>query len=85
MPNGKPADHPLTDILHWGLPGFDLGVDELIREIDALGGRHDLDSIAEELLAVQDKLWQLKSTLEQLKKRLIDERRTTDPDRGRAG
>ena len=80
MPNGRPADHPLSDILHWGLPGFDLGIDELIREIDALGGRHDLDSIAESLLDVQNRLWQLRATLEQLKKRLIDERRAIDPD-----
>ena len=80
MPNGRPADHPLSDILHWGLPGFDLGIDELIREIDALGGRHDLDSIAESLLDVQNRLWQLRATLEQLKKRLIDERRASDPD-----
>jgi hypothetical protein len=70
MPNGKPADHPLTDLLNWHLRAFDLGVDELIREIDALGGRHELDALADELLDVQSRLWQVRAKLQAIKRRL---------------
>jgi hypothetical protein len=33
MPNGKPGDHPFTDLLVHGLPVFSRGADNLIREI----------------------------------------------------
>jgi hypothetical protein len=38
MPNGKPGDHPLSDILTHGLPTYGPEIDGLIREIDALEG-----------------------------------------------
>ena len=38
MPNGKPGDHPLSDILRHGLPTYSPEIDELIREIDVLQG-----------------------------------------------
>jgi len=42
MANGKPGDHPLTDILvHWS-PVFLTEVDEMIREIDKRGGHHEI-------------------------------------------
>ena len=36
--NGRPGDHPLTDVLVHGLPAFSPDVDELIRRIDREGG-----------------------------------------------
>lgn len=42
MPNGKPGDHPLTDILIHGFPVFGPELDDLIREIDDLGGSETL-------------------------------------------
>ena len=36
MPNGKPGDHPLTDMLHLGLHPFPPDIEELLREVLAL-------------------------------------------------
>jgi hypothetical protein len=38
MTNGKPGDHPVSDILSHGLPTYGPEIDGLIREIDALEG-----------------------------------------------
>jgi hypothetical protein len=43
VPNGKPGDHPLTDLLHWNSPTFGEPVDSLLREIAKLGGERILD------------------------------------------
>lgn len=42
MANGKPGDHPLTDILLHRLPVFSPETDDMIREIDKLGGRREI-------------------------------------------
>ena len=45
MPNGKPGDHPLTDILAHRLQVYSPAIDELIREIAVLSderGRREL-------------------------------------------
>ena len=42
MPNGKPGDRPLADILVHRSRVFSRKIDSLIREIDALGGRSEL-------------------------------------------
>src|SRR2546428_14067819 len=34
MPNGKPGDHPVTDLVVWGRKVFSERVNTLIREID---------------------------------------------------
>lgn len=44
MANGKPGDHPLTDILYYKLPTFSPAIDNLIREIVALGGERELET-----------------------------------------
>jgi hypothetical protein len=43
MPNGKPGDHPLTDILVHKIEVFSPRADALIREIVELGGKAELD------------------------------------------
>lgn len=37
MPNGKPGDHPLTDIVVHGIVIFGDGIDALIGELDRRG------------------------------------------------
>ena len=51
MPNGKPGDHPFTDIVAHGLPVYSPEVDGLIREIDRLGGS---DQLSDALLVEYD-------------------------------
>jgi hypothetical protein len=41
MPNGKPGDQPLTDILVHKHRTFSRGIDALIAEIASLGGRKE--------------------------------------------
>jgi len=41
--NGKPGDHPLTDILVHNLDVYGGGADELIRRIAELCSRRELD------------------------------------------
>ena len=48
MPNGKPGDHPYTDIVIHGARVYSEKADALVREIHEMGGR---DEIA-------DLLWQ---------------------------
>ena len=43
MPNGKPGDHPLTDILVHNVEAFSPEVDALIKEIVSLDGQDDLE------------------------------------------
>ncbi len=43
MPNGKPGDHPLTDILVHKLKVYGREADDLIRRIAELCSRRELD------------------------------------------
>ena len=47
MPNGKPGDHPLTDVLVHGADVFSPEVDRLIREIARIGGEKELDRLVD--------------------------------------
>jgi hypothetical protein len=63
MPNGKPGDHPLTDILVHKRRVFSRQIDETIREIDQLGGRREiLDRIT----------WFPRPPLPELERQLLD-------------
>jgi hypothetical protein len=44
MPNGKPGDHPLTDILVHHMDVFGSPCDDHIREIVRLGGQTELQA-----------------------------------------
>lgn len=37
MGNGKEGDHPITDIVDWGLEVYSDLIDSMIRELDAAG------------------------------------------------
>jgi len=43
MPNGKPGDHPLTDIFVHGLEVYGPEADDLIRKIGELSSETELD------------------------------------------
>jgi hypothetical protein len=82
MPNGKPGDHPLTDILIHKIEVFAPHVDALIREIVELGGERALES--EVNLVMLDPrfpsdrsadLSDLEAQLESLRDRLLADRR----------
>ena len=45
MPNGKPGDHPITDIMVHGLRVYSPEVDDLVRRIVQLGGRSKLETM----------------------------------------
>ena len=48
MPNGKPGDHPYTDIVLHGLRVYSEAIDRLVREIAALSddrGRRELQDM----------------------------------------
>jgi hypothetical protein len=38
MPNGRPGDHPLTDILHYNSPVFGSKIDDLVRVLARTSG-----------------------------------------------
>jgi hypothetical protein len=40
VPNGKPGDHPINDIVDYRLPVFSSEIDEMVRRIAALVPRH---------------------------------------------
>ncbi|MFN3658394.1 MAG: hypothetical protein ACK4UO_14170 [Pseudolabrys sp.] len=46
MPNGKPGDHPLTDIVKHRLPMFGGEIDEKVRKIDAIASNELRDLLA---------------------------------------
>jgi hypothetical protein len=45
MPNGKPGDHPLTDITVHDMTVFDDPCDELISELSQRGGQSRLEQL----------------------------------------
>jgi hypothetical protein len=45
MPNGKPGDHPFTDIVVHGQPVYSVRADALVREIARLGGRRLIEDL----------------------------------------
>ena len=45
MPNGKPGDHPLTDIVVHGRRVYSARADSLVRRIVELGGRDEIEEM----------------------------------------
>ena len=73
MPNGKPLDHPVTDVVIHGMPVFSPRVDELIREIDTLGGRAELWALTDAMMEAERLLWDLGVQLRKIRDKLRDE------------
>ena len=51
MPNGKPGDHPYTDILHYGSSEFGEPVDGLVKELSKMPG---FETVSDEIASI---LW----------------------------
>jgi hypothetical protein len=71
MPNGKPGDHPLSDILSHGLPTYGPEIDGLIREIDALEGPNGTALADAELQEILFRAETDSALLERLRARLL--------------
>jgi hypothetical protein len=59
MANGKPGDHPLTDVLVHHLPVFNEEVDRLIVELDGVNG-WDGELVSFLMLSVHDDIVRLR-------------------------
>ncbi|MFQ5850879.1 MAG: hypothetical protein ACE5JU_09860 [Candidatus Binatia bacterium] len=78
MPNGKPGDHPLTDIVGHGLEVYSPLADSLVREIVKLGGE---DEIADMLLTEYNTFFdpdvvKLERVLTGIRDRLLEQARS---------
>ena len=81
MPNGKPGDHPLSDILSHGLPTYGPEIDRLIREIDALEGPNGTALADREIEEILLKAETDSAQLERLRSRLLQVRAQLRADR----
>jgi hypothetical protein len=71
MTNGKPGDHPVSDILSHGLPTYGPEIDGLIREIDALEGPDGTALADPEIQEILLKAETDSALLERLRRRLL--------------
>lgn len=69
MPDGKPGDHPITDIVVHNMRVFSKKADRLIREICSLGGRDKMERIVDLLHPPRTR--ELERILQELRDRLI--------------
>ena len=76
MPNGRPGDHPVTDIVVHGFDKFSPRVDDLVREIARLHGMQALFPLERELFTVEAALSSLEHDLVSLREEL---RRQSEP------
>ena len=74
MPNGKPGDHPYTDIVVHKQTIFGSGIDELVREISNMPGFQEFRNQVGELLMKHDPAWNQDSDLELVKCTLLEVR-----------
>ena len=74
MPNRKPGDDPLSDILSHDLPTYGPEIDGLIREIDALEGPNGTALADRELQEILVKAETDSAQLERLRARLLQVR-----------
>lgn len=66
MPNGKPGDHPLTDLLVHRIPVFGSEADSLIREICQLGGEALIEGRQDVMDLAWDAQWRKTLTPQEL-------------------
>lgn len=79
MPNGKPGDNPLTDIVVYGLPVYTHKADALIREIAELGGSEQISEMLWSEYGYQPDVAKLETVLTEIRDGLRDEAK----DKGR--
>lgn len=72
MPNGKPGDHPITDILVHKENILGKGIDELIREIYAHPGFKKFDEEITVLIVNNEPPWNKKPDYDRILTRLLE-------------
>jgi hypothetical protein len=77
MPNGKPGDHPVTDVVEYSQELFSPRVNALLRDIAAMGEGDTLDSYTADLVEAERLLGSLEVRLNDLRERLRVRRRST--------
>lgn len=75
MPNGKPGDHPYTDILHELRPVYTSSIDDLVREVASLSDERGRRELADMLMLEYNEferpdLMKLERTLLELRDRV---------------
>lgn len=78
MPNGKPGDHPYTDIVVHGAAKFGEPLDGLVREMSRTGGYPE--EVANQLFEAEEAVRQLRR-VEHAVRKVLDERRRADGTR----
>jgi hypothetical protein len=70
MPNGKPGDHPYTDIVIHKWKVFGDEIDNLVRELHNKAGFSQFREEVAQLLADHEPAWNKDADIELVKKRL---------------
>ena len=70
MPNGKPGDHPITDIVNHKVPTYTPEIDELVRKLVKLGYADTVERIlfAHSGLPSKEEIDEIKKALESVRK-----------------
>jgi hypothetical protein len=76
MPNGKPGDHPITDIVVHNKRVFSRTADALIAEIVELGAQRELESSFNFFQPPATPLLEVR--LKELRDRIVTERKETE-------
>jgi hypothetical protein len=73
MPNGRPGDHPLTDILHYGWTVFGPEIDGLVRELALMPGYDRMSDRVANLLWDNWPAWQnVKTDYDEVRRELLE-------------
>ena len=80
MPNGKPGDHPFTDIVHHHRPVYSRAADDLVRELAKLADDKTRRELEDLLLSKYNEYGkpdvpELERVLTELRDKLLDEAR----------
>jgi hypothetical protein len=83
MPNGKPGDHPYTDIVHWKKNTYSPLAADLVREIAKLTDQRGRDQLADLLTTEYDDhshpdVAKLERVLTEMRDKLLKEARERD-------
>jgi hypothetical protein len=85
MPNGKPGDHPYTDIVHWKKDTYSPLAANLVREIATLTDQRGRDRLADLLITEYDTfsrpdVAKLERVLTEMRDKLLKEARGRGSD-----
>jgi hypothetical protein len=83
MPNGKPGDHPFTDIIYYRRPVYSPDIDDLVRELAKLSDTRGQQELADMLFREYNEFAKPDLTkLQQILASMRDQRRADAERRG---